>query len=111
MFSRQCSDLGREAAAGQLQDDAYARALEREIVPFWRDAAARLATIDLESTSPSYENLEFLRMVADVRIRAYDLIIKGLRDHDMKMIGTAMVDLQRVDQEITDKIAKDKAQL
>jgi hypothetical protein len=92
------------------RNDNYASALDAEIVPFWRDAGARLDKVELEPTSPSYGNFQFIRNVANGRLHAFETALKGLRHHDTTMVPRAMRDMRSVDELITDKLASDKQQ-
>ena len=98
-------ELSRLAKAGKWDDDTYASGLDGEIVPFWKDADARLARVDLEPTSPSYSNLQFLRTVTNGRLRAYQLSVRGLRRHDANTAAAAKRDQERIDELINDRIA------
>jgi len=98
-------ELSRLAKAGKWDDDTYASGLDGEIVPFWKDADARLAKVDLEPTSPSYSNLQFLRTVTNGRLRAYQLSVRGLRRHDANTAAAAKRDQERIDELINDRIA------
>jgi rhomboid protease GluP len=103
-------DLGMIGKAGKWDDNTYASALDAEVIPFWRDAVARLDDIELESTSPSYNNFQFVRNVANGRLRAIERTVRGLRLHDGAMSAQAMRDMRSVDEMIADKHASDKQQ-
>lgn len=101
-------DLGRTRKAGKSDDLAYANALDAEVIPFWRNAVARLDDIDLEPQSPSYGSLQFIRNVADGRLHAIERLVRGLRLHDGAMSAQAARDMGSVDEMIDAKIKSDK---
>ncbi len=103
-------ELRSESQSRTLDDNTYAGALDAEIVPFWKEAVAKLDVIDLEATSPSYGNLQFVRYVADGRLRAFEDTVRGLRLHDGAMVARAMRDMQGMDELIAAKIENDKQQ-
>jgi hypothetical protein len=96
--------------SGKWDENTYANALDAEVIPFWRDAVARLDDIELEPTSPSYHNFQLVRNVANGRLRAFEHSVRGLRLHDGAMSAQAMRDMQSVDELIADKVASDKHQ-
>jgi rhomboid protease GluP len=102
-------ELGALADADKLDDDTYAERIEREVVPFWREADLRLKKIELPKTSSDYESLLLLRSVATGRLRAYQLAQQGLRQHDSDLADRAADDLQRIDESVR-KRAKDNAE-
>jgi hypothetical protein len=101
-------DLRMTRKAGKGDDNSYASALDAEVVLFWRDAVARLDDVELEPTSPSYNNFQFARNVANGRLRAIERTVRGLRLHDGAMSAQAMKDMRSVDEMIDAKIAGDK---
>jgi rhomboid protease GluP len=86
------------ALAKDNQDhSAFIETLEKEVIPFWREAGDRLAAIQLPSDSPNSSNLEVLQDLSDGRADAYQLLDDGLRKSDPKVIATANQDLQQVE--------------
>jgi rhomboid protease GluP len=65
---REAASLERWRESGALykakkwDDDTYANWLEREVVPFWREADTRFGKVALEPKSSSYGNLQLLQM-------------------------------------------------
>jgi rhomboid protease GluP len=103
-------DLGVIRNAGKWDDNTYASALDAEVIPFWRDAVSRLDGIELAPTSPSYNRFQFLRNVANGRLRATERAVRGLRLHDAEMSAQAVRDMRSVDEMIADTMARDKQQ-
>jgi rhomboid protease GluP len=86
------------ALAKHNQDhSAFIETLEKEVIPFWREAGDRLAAIQLPSDSPNSSNLEVLQDLSDGRADAYQLLDDGLRKGDPKVIARANQDLQQVE--------------
>jgi hypothetical protein len=77
---------------------ALIETLERDVIPFWREAGDRLATIHLSTNSPDSSTLEFLQDLSDGRADAYQLLDDGLRKKDPKVIATAGQDLKQIEQ-------------
>ncbi len=82
----------------RLDHSALIGTLEKDVIPFWRDAGDRLATIELSSNSPNRSALEILEDIADARAGAYQLLDDGLRKHDPKELDAAGEDLKQVEQ-------------
>jgi len=74
---------------GQQDRRALAEEVERNVLPFWRQASVRLATIELAPNSPYVPTLQLLRDVSDGRARAYELLSEGLRKNDIQEIAAA----------------------
>jgi rhomboid protease GluP len=77
---------------------AFIETLERDVIPFWREAGDRLAAIQLSSNSPNISALETLQDLSDGRAEAYQLLDDGLRKKDPKVIATAGQELEKVEQ-------------
>jgi membrane associated rhomboid family serine protease len=71
--------------------------LEKEVLPFWRQASDRLAAIELRTDSPNRSNLDFLQEISDARADAYELLDEGLRKSDRQKIETAAQKLNQID--------------
>jgi membrane associated rhomboid family serine protease len=95
--------LGVLSKAGKWDDTTYANRIEREVIPFWKEADSRWAKLDLPLTSPTYDSLELIRSVANDRLYAYRLAVKGLRQHDAKIAANAMQELQQIDERINER--------
>src|SRR5579872_3682158 len=72
--------------------------LEKNVIPFWRESADRLATIQLPRNSPNLPTLDFLQTISDRRVKAFRLLDEGLRSKDPDTIGKASQDLQQIDE-------------
>jgi rhomboid protease GluP len=104
-------ELARIAIKEKWDGDTYAGWLERDILPFWREAAARLGKPKLPPTSVSYENLQFLLSVAVRRARDYDVVVQELRKgDDSSTLDSALEDLGKIDVEINDRASGSKRQ-
>jgi rhomboid protease GluP len=77
---------------------ALIETLEKEVIPFWREAGDRLATIQLSSNAPDRSSLEVLQDLTDGRADAFQLLDDGLRTNDPKQIAKAGQDLKQVEQ-------------
>jgi rhomboid protease GluP len=95
--------LGVLSKADKWDDTIYANRIEREVIPFWKEADSRWAKLDLPLTSPAYDSLELIRSVAKDRLYAYQLTVKGLRQHDASIAENAMLELQRVDDRVKEQ--------
>jgi rhomboid protease GluP len=84
--------------AGKPNQRALADEVDRDVVPFWQEASARLAAITLPPSSPNPSHLQLLRDVSDGRARAYGLLSKGLRANDSQEIAAAEQELKRVEE-------------
>jgi hypothetical protein len=72
--------------------------LEREVIPFWREAGDRLEKIQLPSNSPNISALEAIQDISDGRANAFKLLDDGLRKNDPKIIAKADQDLKEIEQ-------------
>lgn len=90
------------AKTGKLSPGAFAAEVETDVLPFWRQASARLSTISLPPNSPNLSTLERLRVVADGQARAYALLSKGLRANDATLIMAAESAMQRTNETASD---------
>jgi rhomboid protease GluP len=77
------------ARANQQSPSVIVESLEKEILPFWRQASDRLAAIQLRANSPYRSNLDFLQQMSDARADAYELLDEGLRKNDRQKVETA----------------------
>ena len=71
--------------------------LEKEVLPFWRQASDRLAAIQLRTDSPYRSNLHFLQEMSDARVDAYELLDEGLRKNDRQKVETAEQKLNQLE--------------
>ena len=72
--------------------------LEKNVIPFWREAGGRLSAIQLLSDSPNSATLDTLQDLSDRRVQAYQLLDQGLRSSDPKVIAAAGQELKDIDQ-------------
>lgn len=77
---------------------ALIETLEKDVIPFWREAGDRLANIQLPKNSPNTSTLEALQDLTDGRADAFQLLEDGLRNNDSKVIAKADADLKQVAQ-------------
>jgi rhomboid protease GluP len=71
--------------------------LEKEVLPFWRQASDRLSAIQLRTDSPYRSHLDSLQDMSDARADAYELLDEGLRTHDRQKAVTAEQTLKQID--------------
>jgi membrane associated rhomboid family serine protease len=103
-------ELAALARAGKWDGKAYANRIEREVIPFWSEADARLAKLDLPITSDSYESCQWWRSVIHDRLHAYQLTVQALRQNDNKIALQAGEELQRVDDQVHERAKARAAQ-
>ena len=84
---------------------ALIETLEKDVIPFWREAGDRLANIQLPKNSPSSSTLEVLQDITDGRADAFQLLEDGLRNNDSKVIAKANADLKQVEQTTNERRA------
>ena len=77
---------------------ALIETLETVVIPFWREAGDRLATIRLSNNSPDRSTLEALQDLTDGRADAFQLLDEGLRKNDPTVMAKAGQDLKEVEQ-------------
>jgi rhomboid protease GluP len=75
--------------AGKQSQIDLANRVDRDVLPFWHEAAERLSAIDLPPNSPSSQSLNLLQDVADGQVKAFELLSKGLRDNDPAEVALA----------------------
>jgi len=86
------------ALLGDRRDHtALTTTLEKQVIPFWREASDRLAAIELPVKSPNDDRLDALQDLSDRRSQAFQLLDTGLRNNDAKVIGSAAQALQQID--------------
>jgi rhomboid protease GluP len=77
---------------------ALIETLEKDVIPFWREAGDRLATIQLSNSSPNTATLEVLQDLTDGRADAFQSLDDGLRKNDPEAIAKAGQDLKQIEQ-------------
>jgi rhomboid protease GluP len=97
-------DLGELGKAGKLNDEAYADAIDRTVLPFWQEADLRLERIDVPKSSGVYESLQLLQSVTSDRLDDYQAVQQALRHHDADAAARAMADLQHINETIDGRI-------
>jgi rhomboid protease GluP len=102
---RQWHTLGALAKAEKWDATTYANRIEAEVIPFWREADARMAKVDLPVTSDSYESLHWLRSVTHDRLHAYELLVQGTKKNNDKMVDYAVAELKLVQARIDQRSA------
>ena len=94
--------INREFNAAMAKDiqnhSALIETLEKEVIPFWREAGDRLAAIELPRNSPNDSKLETLEDISDGRADAYQLLDDGLQKNDPIVIATASQNLKQIEQ-------------
>jgi rhomboid protease GluP len=103
-------ELAALARASRWDEKTYANRIEREVIPFWSEADARLAKLDLPITSDSYESCQWWRSVTHDRLHAYQLTVQALRQNDNKVALEAREELQRSDDRIDERAKARSAQ-
>jgi rhomboid protease GluP len=89
----------RSAVAKDNKDhSALIETLDKEVIPFWREAGDRLDAIKLPPDSPSSSHLDALEDLTDGRADAYQLLDDGLRKGDPKLIIKAGQDLKQLEE-------------
>jgi len=82
------------ALKSALRDDGKSHAalmetLETRVIPFWREVSNRLAAVELSEHSANIAALDTLQDISERRVQAYQLLDKGLRDNDPRVMATA----------------------
>jgi hypothetical protein len=72
--------------------------LEKEVLPFWREASDRLAAIDLKPGSPHLAKLELFEDIVDARVNGYERFAEGLRKNDAEEIKVAIKTLKDIEE-------------
>jgi rhomboid protease GluP len=103
-------ELAALARASKWDEKTYANRIEREVIPFWSEADARLAKLNLPITSDSYESCQWWRSVTHDRLHAYQLTVQALRQNDNKVALEAQEELQRIDDRIDERAKARSAQ-
>jgi hypothetical protein len=85
------------ARANKRGPSVIVEPLEKEVLPFWRQASDRLAAIELRTDSPCRSNLDFLQEMSDARADAYELLDEGLRRSNRQKVETAEQKLNQIE--------------
>jgi membrane associated rhomboid family serine protease len=85
------------ARANKQSSSVIVEPLEKEVLPFWRQAGDRLAAIELRTDSPCRSNLDLLQEMSDGRADAYELLDEGLRNNDRQKVETAEHKLSQIE--------------
>jgi rhomboid protease GluP len=81
--------------AGKLSEPAFADRLERDVLPFWREASERVSHIDLAPTSPNLPALDLFQSLCESNVRGYEQLAEGLRKNDSQEKAAANLELKR----------------
>jgi rhomboid protease GluP len=84
------------ARANQQSPSVILEPLEREVLPFWREASDRLAAIQLRTDSLYRSSLDFLQEMSNERADAYELLDEGLRKNDRQKVEVAEQKLNQI---------------
>jgi rhomboid protease GluP len=90
--------ISERARQNTLNDAQYADAVQSQVLPTWREAERRLQKIQLPDTSATFAKLQYLRAFVGSRRTAYELCIKGARDHNTDTFKRCTDELARGDQ-------------
>jgi hypothetical protein len=85
------------ARANKQSSSVIVEPLEKEVLPFWRQAGDRLAAIELRTDSPCRSNLDLLQEMSNGRADAYELLDEGLRNNDRQKVETAEHKLSQIE--------------
>jgi rhomboid protease GluP len=97
-------ELGHLAKTEKWNAVMFGDRIERDVVPFWKEADAKLALVDLPTTSEEYEDLQWLRSITHDRTRALELLVQGLRAKDgNEMVDDAASELKRIQARIVER--------
>ena len=107
---RRWHSLGALSKKNKWNDVTYASRIEAEVIPFWREADARVNKVELPVTSDDYESLQWLRAVTHDRVHAYQLLVQGMRKGDGKTVDDALTELNVVQDRINQKVKTRPAQ-
>jgi rhomboid protease GluP len=77
---------------------ALIETLEKDVIPFWREAGDRLAAIRLSSNSPNRTILDSVQDLTDGRADAFQALDDGLRKNDPQAVAKAGRDLKQIEQ-------------
>jgi rhomboid protease GluP len=89
--SRQWQDLARKVGAGEVTDAAFADALEKDILPPWREAIAKFQR---DGSGDRYEKmLAYLRK----REEAWVMLVKAARENNAVLASQATTKLKEAD--------------
>jgi len=97
------TELQMLARKSMIADDGLADRIDGELLPFWREASARLKPIRLTAGSKVFAAHQYLQSLADGRLHAMQLCVSGLRQHDAAIVGACMKEMGRVDQLIAER--------
>lgn len=90
--------ISEQARKKELNDAQFAGLVERQVLSIWQESEQRLQAVQLDDNSPSSHTLEYLRAFVASRKAAYQLIVKGVREHDPEVSARGTTELARGDQ-------------
>jgi rhomboid protease GluP len=88
----------QELARGQkVSDDALADGIEKDVLPFWREASGRFKRIEFDAGSEVFDSHQYMSALSTGRLHAVELCVSGLRKHDSEIVGVCMKEMAQVD--------------
>ena len=72
--------------------------MNAEVLPFWREADARISRVVLPATSPAYPTFQYLNALTSGRHQAYQHMATAIQRNDLSGITAANAELKRVDE-------------
>ena len=88
----------------KLSESQYANDVESEVLSIWQEAERRLQTVELPDGSPTSARLQYLRAFTSSRRAAYELCVKGAREHNANAFQGCADELSR-----GDRMAKERS--
>lgn len=101
-------ELQNLARAGAIGDDALADRLDKEVLPFWREASQRFKPLKLDVSSEAFGAHQYMRALSDGRLHALELCVSGLRKHDSDIVASCMKEMGQVDAMIRERHKKNE---
>jgi membrane associated rhomboid family serine protease len=93
----------QKLARAKVADDVLADRIDRDILPFWREASSRLKPIKLKAGTEVFAAHQFLASLTEGRLHALELCASGLRKSDVAIVKTCMEEMGRGDQLIAER--------
>ena len=91
------SDLQQLVRAKAINDDALADRLDKEVLPFWREASKRFSPLEFDVGTEIQDSHQYMKALANGRLHAMELCVSGLRKHDAGIVGTCMTEMAQGD--------------
>jgi poly-gamma-glutamate capsule biosynthesis protein CapA/YwtB (metallophosphatase superfamily) len=90
-------ELQELARTQKIGDDALADRIDKELLPFWREASARFKPLRFAAGTKLHDSHQYLLTLTEARFRALELCVEGLRKHDVEIVGDGMKEMARGD--------------